>query len=62
MPARRRLQKAHDMNIVAEHKISGQPIDNKAPKRPVRPVLWFVIVGTLLAALVGGLVLSLIHI
>ena len=56
MPARRRLQKAHDMNIVAEHKISGQPIDNKAPKRPVRPVLWFVIVGTLLAALVGGLV------
>ena len=44
------------MNIVAEHKISGQPIDNKAPKRPVRPVLWFVIVGTLLAALVGGLV------
>lgn len=56
MPARRRLQKAHDMNIVAENKISGQPIDNKAPKRPVRPVLWFVIVGTLLAALVGGLV------
>lgn len=56
MPARRRLQKVHDMNIVAEHKISGQPIDNKAPKRPVRPVLWFVIVGTLLAALVGGLV------
>ncbi|MCK1598580.1 efflux transporter periplasmic adaptor subunit, partial [Bradyrhizobium sp. 164] len=44
------------MNIVAEHKISGQPIDNKAPKRPVRPVLWFIIVGALLAALVGGLV------
>jgi multidrug efflux system membrane fusion protein len=43
------------MNIVAEHKISGEPIDNKA-KRPVRPVLWFIIVGTLLAALVGGLV------
>ena len=56
MPARRRLQKVHDMNIVAEHKISGQPIDNKAPKRPARPVLWFVIVGTLLAVLVGGLV------
>ncbi|MGY4282162.1 hypothetical protein ACVWXO_001382 [Bradyrhizobium sp. LM2.7] len=37
------------MNIVTEHKISGEPIDNKAPKRPVRPVLWFVIVGTLLA-------------
>ncbi len=56
MPAERRLQKVHDMNIVAEHKISGEPIDNKAPKRPVRPVLWFIIVGTLLAVLVGGLV------
>ncbi|EHR02024.1 efflux RND transporter periplasmic adaptor subunit [Bradyrhizobium sp. WSM471] len=44
------------MNIVTEHKISGEPIDNKAPKRPVRPVLWFIIVGTLLAVLVGGLV------
>lgn len=44
------------MNIVTEHKISGEPIDNKAPKRPVRPVLWFIIVGTLLGALVGGLV------
>jgi multidrug efflux system membrane fusion protein len=44
------------MNIVAEHKISGQPIDNKAPKRPVRPVLWFIIIGTLLGVLVGGLV------
>ncbi len=44
------------MNIVAEHKISGEPIDNKAPKRPVRPVLWFIIVGALLGALVGGLV------
>jgi membrane fusion protein, multidrug efflux system len=44
------------MNIVTEHKISGEPIDNKAPKRPVRPVLWFIIVGALLAVLVGGLV------
>ena len=44
------------MNIVTEHKISGEPIDTKAPKRPVRPVLWFIIVGTLLAVLVGGLV------
>lgn len=44
------------MNIVAEHKISGEPIDSKAPKRPVRPVLWFIIVGVLLGALVGGLV------
>lgn len=56
MRARRRLQKVHDMNIVTEHKISGEPIDNKAPKRPVRPVLWFIIVGVLLGALVGGLV------
>lgn len=44
------------MNIVTEHKISGEPIDNKAPKRPVRPVLWFIIVATLLGVLVGGLV------
>ncbi|MET4085041.1 multidrug efflux system membrane fusion protein [Bradyrhizobium sp. S3.5.5] len=56
MRARLRLQKAHDMNIVTEHKISGEPIDTKAPKRPVRPVLWFIIVGTLLGVLVGGLV------
>ncbi|OAF11283.1 MULTISPECIES: efflux RND transporter periplasmic adaptor subunit [Bradyrhizobium] len=44
------------MNIVAEHKISGEPIDNKAAKRPVKPVRWFLIVGTLLGVLVGGLV------
>lgn len=44
------------MNIVTEHKISGEPIDSKAPKRPVRPLLWFIIVGTLLGVLVGGLV------
>ncbi|MCK1473862.1 efflux RND transporter periplasmic adaptor subunit [Bradyrhizobium sp. 197] len=44
------------MNIVTEHKISGEPIDTKAPKRPVRPVLWFVIIGALLGVLVGGLV------
>ncbi|UQD75346.1 efflux RND transporter periplasmic adaptor subunit [Bradyrhizobium japonicum] len=44
------------MNIVAEHKISGEPIDTKTPKRPVRPVLWFIIVGTFLGVLVGGLV------
>ncbi|MBI5263729.1 MAG: efflux RND transporter periplasmic adaptor subunit [Bradyrhizobium sp.] len=42
------------MNIVTEHKISGEPID-KAPKRPVRPVLWFIIVGSTLAAVVGGI-------
>jgi membrane fusion protein, multidrug efflux system len=49
------LQKVHDMNIVAEHKISSQPVD-KAPKRPIKPVRWFIIVGLLLGALVGGLV------
>jgi len=41
------------MNILAEYKISGEPID-KASRRPVRPVLWFIIVGALLAALVGA--------
>jgi multidrug efflux system membrane fusion protein len=49
------LQKVHDMNIVAENKISGEPIDT-APKRPIRPVRWFIIVALLLGALVGGLV------
>jgi len=45
------------MNIVTEHNISGEPIDNnKVPKRPVKPVRWFLIVGVLLGALVGGLV------
>jgi membrane fusion protein, multidrug efflux system len=51
------LQKAHDMNIVTEPNISGKPIVEKPPrKRPVRMLLWFIIVGTLLAALVGGFV------
>jgi membrane fusion protein, multidrug efflux system len=44
------------MNIVTEPKISGKPIEETARKRPVRMVLWFIIVGSLLAALVGGLV------
>lgn len=43
------------MNIVTEPKLSGKPI-GEARKRPVRPVRWFLIVGTLLAALVAGLV------
>ncbi len=43
------------MNIVTEPNISGRPIE-KARTRPARPVLWFIIVGTLLALLVGGLV------
>jgi membrane fusion protein, multidrug efflux system len=44
------------MNIVTEAHISGKPIADKAHKRPVRMVRWFIIVGLLLALLVGGLV------
>ncbi len=43
------------MNIVTEPKLSGQPLGEAPRKRPVRPVRWFLIVGTLLAAVVGGL-------
>jgi multidrug efflux system membrane fusion protein len=44
------------MNIVTESHIKGQPIGDKAHKRPVRMARWFIIVGVLLALLVGGLV------
>ena len=44
------------MNIVTESHLKGQPIGDKAHKRPVRMVRWFIIVGLLLALLVGGLV------
>ncbi|MBV9559156.1 MAG: efflux RND transporter periplasmic adaptor subunit [Bradyrhizobium sp.] len=44
------------MNIATEPNIAGKPYDEKAPKRRARPVLWFFIVGLLLALLVGGLV------
>jgi membrane fusion protein, multidrug efflux system len=44
------------MNIVTEPKISGKPIGEAQRKRPIRMVRWFIIVGTLLAVLVGGLV------
>jgi membrane fusion protein, multidrug efflux system len=44
------------MNIVTETNISGEPIKDKPRKRPVRMVRWFIIVGLLLALLVGGLV------
>src|SRR5437763_12455462 len=44
------------MNIVTESHIKGQPIGDTARMRPVRMVLWFIIVGLLLALLVGGLV------
>jgi membrane fusion protein, multidrug efflux system len=43
------------MNIVNEANISGKPISDK-PRRPVRMLRWLIIVGTLLALLVGGLV------
>src|SRR6476661_1837330 len=44
------------MNIVTEAHISGKPIAEKPRTRPVRMVRWFIIVGLLLALLVGGLV------
>jgi multidrug efflux system membrane fusion protein len=44
------------MNIVTEPNISGRPVGEKPRARPVRMVRWFLIVGGLLAALVGGLV------
>src|SRR5580693_5354804 len=55
-PGNRRLQRARDMNIVTESHISGRPIGEKPATRPVRLVRWFIIVGLLLALLVGGLV------
>src|SRR5205807_5552756 len=36
--------------------LKGQPIGDKAHKRPVRTVRWFIIVGLLLTLLVGSLV------
>ena len=44
------------MNIVTEANISGKAIADKAHARPVRMVRWFIIVGLLLALLVGGFV------
>src|SRR3954471_12011285 len=44
------------MNIVTEANISGKAITDKPRARPVRPVRWFIIVGLLLALLVGALV------
>jgi membrane fusion protein, multidrug efflux system len=50
------LQKVHDMNIVTEPNISGRAIADKPVARPVRLVRWFIIIGLVLALLVGGLV------
>ena len=44
------------MNIITEPNIAGKPIEQKPQRRLVRMVRWFIIVGILLAALVGGLV------
>jgi membrane fusion protein, multidrug efflux system len=44
------------MNIVTEANIAGQPIQEKPRTRPIRMIRWFIIVGVLLALLVGGLV------
>src|SRR6202171_1098760 len=44
------------MNIVTEANIAGQPIVEKPRQRPVRMVRWFIIIGLLLALLVGALV------
>src|SRR5882724_10667369 len=50
------MQKVHDMNIVTEANLAGKPIGDKPHKRPVRMLLWFIIVGLVLSLLVGGLV------
>ena len=44
------------MNIATEPKLAGKPIDEKGRTRPVRLVRWFIIVGSLLAVVVGGIV------
>src|ERR1700730_9401588 len=44
------------MNIVTEANISGRAITGKPQTRPVRMTRWFIIVGSLLAVLVGALV------
>lgn len=44
------------MNIQTESHIQGKPIVETPPKRPVRMVRWFIIVGLLLGLLAGGIV------
>jgi multidrug efflux system membrane fusion protein len=44
------------MNVVTESHISGRPIAEKPASRPVRMTRWFIVVGLLLALLVGALV------
>jgi multidrug efflux system membrane fusion protein len=44
------------MNIATEPKLSGKPVEEKGRARPVRLVRWFIVVGLVLALLVGALV------
>ncbi len=44
------------MNIVTEATISGKAIAEKPHTRPVRMTRWFIIVGSLLAVVAGGIV------
>src|SRR5580692_1411578 len=44
------------MNIATQGHIAGKPLADKPHTRPVRMVRWFIIVGLLLALLVGALV------
>ena len=44
------------MNVVTEANIAGRPVAEKPRARPVRMMRWFIIVGLLLALMVGGLV------
>src|SRR6202140_501744 len=50
------MQKVHDMNIATEPKIAGKPIVEPPRKRPVRMLVWFIIVGAVLRVLVGAFV------
>src|SRR5260370_15974225 len=44
------------MNIQTESHLSGKPVDDKPHARPARMARWFIIVGLVLALLVGALV------
>jgi membrane fusion protein, multidrug efflux system len=43
------------MNIATESNIKGKPIEEAPKKRPVKMLRWFIIVGLVLAAVVGAL-------
>jgi membrane fusion protein, multidrug efflux system len=50
------LQKVHDMTVLTEPHIVSRTSAEKPHARPVRMLRWFIIVGLLLALLVGALV------